>query len=64
VAYSGENIEIEVRPEPTPHEREAIVRALVAAGLLDGSSSSSRNAWWLDGLRDELESGSETLNGQ
>jgi hypothetical protein len=47
----GEGIGVEIRPEPTPLEREAILRALAAAGLRDRVDS--RSAWWYEGLRDE-----------
>ncbi len=40
---------MEIRPEPTPEEREAIVRALAQ---LDGSDEPSQ--WWLAGVRESL----------
>jgi hypothetical protein len=42
---------VEIRPEPTPEEREAILRALAE---LDGSGE-PRSAWWNAGLREALE---------
>jgi hypothetical protein len=58
MASSGESIGVEITPEPTPRERDAIIRALATAGLLDRSPGLS--GWWRDGLRDEIEGCSET----
>ena len=42
---------VEIRPEPTPEEREAIVRALAA---LDGRGDHV-SAWWEAGVRESVE---------
>jgi hypothetical protein len=42
---------VEIRPEPTPEEREAILRALAE---LDGHENGS-SAWWEAGIREALE---------
>jgi len=42
-------MELEIRPEPTPEEREAILRALAE---LAGRPRPSR--WWLAGLRESV----------
>jgi hypothetical protein len=41
---------VEITPEPTPEEREAILRALAA---LDGREGGS--AWWEAGIREAVE---------
>jgi hypothetical protein len=40
---------VEIKPEPTPEEREAILRAF---GQLDGHVEQSQ--WWLAGVRESL----------
>jgi hypothetical protein len=40
---------VEIRPEPTPDEREAIVRALAE---IDGDSQ--RSEWWAAGVRESV----------
>ena len=56
---------LEIRPDPTPEEREAILRALAE---LDGDSRQSD--WWLAGVResvgeeDELSGSASELQGQ
>jgi hypothetical protein len=40
---------VEIRPEPTPDEREAILRALAE---LDGDSQPSE--WWFAGARESV----------
>jgi hypothetical protein len=52
MAHFGDGPGFEIRPEPTAHEREAIVHALAAAGLLD--LAAQPRAWWLEGLREGL----------
>ena len=42
-------MEVEIRPEPTPEEREAILRALAE---LDGDSQPSE--WWVAGVRESV----------
>jgi hypothetical protein len=41
-------VKVEISPEPTPEEREALLQALAA---LDGERNSG-SAWWEAGLRD------------
>ena len=42
---------VEISPEPTPEEREALLQALAALdGRADGSS-----AWWEAGIRETVE---------
>jgi hypothetical protein len=55
-------MELEITPEPTPQEREAILRAL--AVLAPPAAEPGPGAWWAEGLREALE-GSEpdTPNG-
>jgi hypothetical protein len=44
-------VAVEITPEPTPEEREAILRALAALeGREDGGS-----AWWQAGVREAVE---------
>jgi hypothetical protein len=40
---------VEIRPEPTPEEREAILRALAE---IDGDSQ--RSEWWAAGVRESV----------
>jgi hypothetical protein len=42
---------LEIRPEPTPEEREAILRALAE---LDGDPDRA-SAWWREGIRETVE---------
>jgi hypothetical protein len=52
---------VEIRPEPTPQEREAILRALAE---LDGRGEEP-SAWWLDGVRESVgEDGELSAGGQ
>jgi hypothetical protein len=46
---------VEIRPEPTPEEREAILRALAELGR-DGRPG----AWWEAGIRESAEGAAET----
>jgi hypothetical protein len=41
----------DIHPEPTPDEREAVLRALAT---LDGRSSGA-SAWWEAGIREAVE---------
>lgn len=45
-------MEIEVRPEPTPEEREAIARAL--ARSLAPPPERERSGWWREGVRENV----------
>jgi hypothetical protein len=50
-AFNPDGMEPEIRPEPTPEEREAIDAALarlVAEPLLPGSK------WWREGVREAI----------
>jgi hypothetical protein len=44
-------MQLEIEPEPTPEEREALARALAArsAPQLD-----PRGAWWREGVRENV----------
>jgi hypothetical protein len=44
-------VPLEITPEPTPEEREVLVRALAA---LDGRSDGP-SPWWRAGIREALE---------
>ncbi len=46
---------IQIRPEPTPEEREALLRALAS---LDGQPNRPP-AWWEAGIRESVEEGEE-----
>ncbi|HZT44563.1 MAG TPA: hypothetical protein VFA24_00170 [Gaiellaceae bacterium] len=41
-------MELEIRPEPTPAEREAILRAL------DADREPQPSKWWLAGVRESI----------
>jgi hypothetical protein len=45
----GMNLEIE--PEPTPEEREALERALAS---LPHEAADPRGAWWREGVRENV----------
>jgi hypothetical protein len=50
---------VEIRPEPTPEEREAILQALAA--LDDGTEEAE---WWAAGVREVVESeGADPFGG-
>jgi hypothetical protein len=44
-------VDLEITPEPTPEEREALLRAL---GLLDARADGP-GAWWQAGVREATE---------
>jgi len=44
-------VDVEISPEPTPEEREALLAAL--AGLNGGAGGGS--AWWEAGIRESVE---------
>jgi hypothetical protein len=48
----AEGVSVEIRPEPTAEEREAILRALAA---LDGRTDGGSSAWWEAGIRESFE---------
>ena len=45
------SLEIEITPEPTPEEREAILKALAA---LPENGRPPRGEWWRQGLREAV----------
>jgi hypothetical protein len=47
-------VDFEIRPEPSPEEREAIVAALDAELALDGLPVAYRSAWREQGIRESL----------
>jgi hypothetical protein len=44
-------VPVQITPEPTPEEREALLRALAA---FDGSRDQA-SAWWQAGIREAVE---------
>lgn len=44
-------MDLEIEPEPTPEEREAVERAL--AGL-HPEAADARGAWWREGVRENV----------
>jgi hypothetical protein len=44
-------MDLEIEPEPTPEEREALERAL--AGL-PAAAAEARGAWWREGVRENV----------
>lgn len=46
---------VEIRPEPAPEEREALLRALAARN----GSPERPSAWWEAGVREAVEDGLE-----
>lgn len=46
-------MELEITPEPSPEEREALERAL-ARLLQEPASAQERSAWWREGIRESL----------
>ena len=51
-------MEPEIRPDPTPEEREAILVALEAVLGPLRSSAATRGGWWSDGVRENVDDGS------
>ena len=49
-------MELEIGPEPSPEEREALERALAA---LAGPPPDGRGAWWRAGVEESLLDGDE-----
>jgi len=47
-SFRVKRVSVEIRPEPTPEEREALLRALAALDEASGEAS----AWWEAGIRD------------
>ena len=45
---------VEIRPEPTPAEREALLRALIAVDGLE-QRAQEPPAWWQAGIREAVE---------
>jgi len=52
-------MELEIRPEPTPQEREALLAALGAAGT--GLAGSYWSVWRLAGLLENVDSDADGL---
>jgi len=50
-------MELEITPEPTPAEREALARAL--ARLLEDGRRDERGAWWRAGIEENVSSEEE-----
>lgn len=46
-------MELDVRPEPEPEEREAIARAL--AETARPQAAPERTAWWREGVRENVD---------
>jgi hypothetical protein len=46
-------MELDVRPEPEPEEREAIARAL--AETARPPAAPERTAWWREGVRENVD---------
>jgi hypothetical protein len=44
-------MELEIGPEPTPEEREALVRALAS---LRAEPPDPRGPWWREGVRENV----------
>jgi predicted acylesterase/phospholipase RssA len=44
-------VSVEIEPEPTPEQREALLKALAALDRGGGGAS----AWWEAGIREALE---------
>jgi hypothetical protein len=44
-------VEVEIRPEPSPEEREALLQALAVA---DGAGDEA-SPWWEAGIREAVE---------
>lgn len=48
-------MQLEITPEPTPEERQAIEKALAALAARDGvRPGGDRGEWWRQGLRDAV----------
>jgi len=56
-AFSLYGVEIEITPEPTAEEREALLAALASAP--DGHTDPYRSVWRLAGLLENVESGAD-----
>ena len=52
---------LDVRPEPTPEEREALAQAL--AGTAAPPPESGRSAWWRAGVRENVREAPELETG-
>jgi len=44
-------MDLEIEPEPTPEEREALGRALAS---LPAGRADPRGAWWREGVRENV----------
>ena len=52
-------MDVEIRPEPTPQEREALLSALGSAGARAGRPGSYWSVWRLAGLLENVDSGAD-----
>jgi hypothetical protein len=53
-------VQYEIRPEPTPEEREVLARALAAVPAGGGAPDAPGSAWWEAGAREAVDDGGET----
>jgi hypothetical protein len=51
-------VQIELTPEPTPEEREALLRAL---GSAEAPADAGSAAWWEAGVREAIEADPESV---
>jgi hypothetical protein len=52
-------MDVEIRPEPAPEEREAILAALESLAAEDGPPAPYRSSWRAAGIRENLEETAE-----
>jgi hypothetical protein len=52
-------VEVEIRPEPTPEERKALLAAVSALLARDPLPAAYRSAWRQEGIRENLEAQTE-----
>ena len=57
-------MEPQIRPEPTPNERAAILAALPALLAEDGVPAAYRSGWRVAGIRENVAEQTETRLGQ
>jgi hypothetical protein len=54
-------VELEISPEPSPEERQALLQALAALLVRDPRPAAYRSAWRELGLRENVEDAEEDL---